>query len=96
MTCFRLYARHQTDPHVVPAATGGIVPKGDHNDVDMRVGLPPNCVHLTQPKISLTCRKLGVDFAVRPPLLPLSGRSSRSRAHSAFALFVLLRVCRKR
>jgi xeroderma pigmentosum group C-complementing protein len=82
-----LFARYQTDPHVVPSATNGIVPKGDHNDVDLRVGLPPNCVHLPYPRIALACRALNVDFAVR--FLVLVQTIHRCRV-TVFLLFCLL------
>jgi xeroderma pigmentosum group C-complementing protein len=61
-----LYGPWQTNPFLPVQAEGGKVPKNDHGNVELfhPDNLPLGTVHIDLPRVSITARKLGIDYAV--------------------------------
>jgi xeroderma pigmentosum group C-complementing protein len=62
-----LFGVWQTVPFVPPVATGGIVPRNDHGNVEFwncnPAFVPGGCSHVDEPWIQQTCNELKINFA---------------------------------
>ncbi len=73
-----LYGEWQTDPYEPPPAVDGIVPRSEHNHVELwtEKHLPRGTVHLRDAYVAQAAKKLGVDCA--PAMVGFDRRQGRS------------------
>jgi hypothetical protein len=73
-----LFGEWQTDEFVQPVAENGKVPKNERGQVDLWIpnGMPKGCVHMTEPNLSKTAKKLDIDYAKAMLGFEIHGRRS--------------------